>query len=429
MKDFLKNAAAAFLALLAGVVLAKYRPKVVMVTGSVGKTSTREAIKSALSTKFYVRGSQKSYNNEFGVPLTILGCTAPGRNLLGWLKLLKEAFALIFLPNHYPNLVVLEVGADRPGDLAKILNIATPDVVVVTRLPDVPVHVEAYATPEAVREEEFSPAYALAPGKPLIISADDEHAVRMAKRIPARVITSGEAEDAHFRVTAIRSYLENGLLNGVQGEVESKEGKRTIVVKGSIGEHQVLPVVAALAAASALGISLDEALSGLEKYVPPPGRGRIFNGKKGSVLIDDTYNSSPAAVEKALGTLSTFPGKGRRVAVLGDMLELGRYSVTEHARMGKIAVEVADMVVSVGIRAKVITDSARAAGFPQERLYSFDDSAAAASIMPDLVQEGDVVLIKGSQSIRTEKIVEALLADPMDAPRLVRQEREWKTRA
>src|SRR3989344_5744805 len=171
MKNVLKICVAFMLGFLAKVVIRRYRPRVGMVTGSVGKTSTKDAVAAMLERRFLVRKSEKSFNSEFGVPFTIFGVENPWDNPSAWFKVIKCALALVFLPNHYPNMLVLEVGADRSGDLARILRIVTPDAVVVTQLPEIPVHVEAYTSPEAVREEEFSPAYALAAGAPLVVCA------------------------------------------------------------------------------------------------------------------------------------------------------------------------------------------------------------------------------------------------------------------
>jgi len=426
MKNFLKATVAGLLAAVARLVIHKYQPKIVMVTGSVGKTSTKDALVAVLAARFYLRGSEKSYNSEFGVPLTILGAANPWMNPLRWFSVFKEAFALLVLPNHYPKLLVLEVGADRPGDLAKILRIATPDAVVVTRLPSVPVHVEAYATPAAVREEEFYPAYHLLPAAPLILPADDEHALLLAKGVPAHPISYGYAPGADMRLSTPDFYTEEGRVLGMQAHVHWKEEQGTIIIRDSVGKQQLLAAAAALAAAVALDIPFSEALAALAAYAPPPGRGRVFAGKNGSTIIDDTYNASPAAVLEALATLKSFPNATRRVAVLGDMLELGRYSVVEHERVGKLAAESADVIVGVGIRAHAIVDAASAAGVPAAHIFSYDDSASAAIALAGLIQAGDVILIKGSQSIRTERITEALLADPADRAKLVRQEKEWK---
>lgn len=449
MKKFLKMIVAGTLALLARAVVRRYRPYIVMITGSVGKTATKDAVAAVLATRFFVRKSDKSFNSEFGVPFTILGVKNPWGNPLAWVSIVKRSLALLILPNHYPNMLVLEVGADKSGDIARILRIATPDAVVITRLPDIPVHVEAYASPEGVREEEFSPAHELAAGAPLIIPVDDPYALDSAVRTPARIISYGAAEGAAVRISHAGFHETKGRVSGMQAKVmmsglpASKAGEeQNLIVKGSVGTTQLLPAAAALALAAAFEISFSEALAALESYEPPPGRGRLLAGKNGSIIIDDSYNASPVAVEEALETLKAFPlrpfstpsspeatkghskaTKGRRIAVLGDMLELGRYSVMEHERIGALASGSADIIVAVGIRARAFT-----AVKGNAEVMLFDNAHAAALALPTLVYAGDVVLVKGSQSIRTERIVEALLANPADSSLLVRQEKEWKRR-
>jgi len=424
MKNILKTIVAFFLGLFARAVLHKYRPTIVMITGSVGKTSTKDAVGEALTSRFLVRKSDKSFNSEFGVPFTILNVGNPWGNPFAWVEMIKNGLALLFLPNHYPTMLVLETGADKPGDLARILHIATPDAVVVTRLPDIPVHVEAYTSPEAVHEEEFSPAYALRGAAPLIIPADKSHFREMAERTPARILTYGIDSGGFVDATGINFSINRaGIVDGMRAQVAVAGQTGEIVVRGSVGRIQILPVAAAIATAQAFDIPLTDALKTLEGYVPPPGRGRLLGGTHESILIDDTYNSSPVAVEEALETLKDFPGAKRRIAVLGDMLELGRYSVQEHARIATLARKSADVVVAVGIRSRAFGQSKG-----KGELIFFDDSRIAAHKLPPLIQEGDVVLVKGSQSVRMERVVEALLADPNDSVRLVRQERQWKRR-
>ncbi len=422
MKSFLRSIVASSLAMLARVVIAKYKPIIVMVTGSVGKTSTKDAVAAALSRHYYLRASEKSYNSEFGVPLTILGAKNPWENASAWIKVFQEALALILLPNHYPRLLVLEVGADRPGDLAKILRVATPDAVVVTKLPDVPVHVEAYASPQAVRDEEFRPAYALGAGCPLIISSDDEHAVKMAQRLNANVVTVGYSE--HSSVHIGTPVFKDG---GMEASVHSCGNTYTLRAPNALGNAQLYAPAMALALATTLHTTADQALEGLSHYAPPPGRARVLKGITGATLIDDSYNSSPSAVAEALRGLSLVPGK-RRIAVLGDMLELGRYSVEEHQKIGRMTKEHADMLVTVGSRSQASQQAAIEAGMNPESVQGFGTSTEAAHALTELVQEGDVVLIKGSQGMRMERVVEVLLADPRDARLLVRQDKEWKRR-
>lgn len=424
MKNLCKYILVLLLAFAAKVVLHRYQPHIVMVTGSVGKTSTKDAVAAVLAARFFVRKSEKSFNSELGVPFTILGVGNPWSNPVEWLRVIRSAFALCILPNHYPNMLVLEVGADRPGDLARILRFATPDMVVVTRLPEIPVHVEAYASPEAVREEEFSPAYALSAGSPLIISSDDAYAGENASRTPAKIISYGMADDAQVHISSIDFYEEKGKVEGMNADVAIKGKKEKLVVKGSVGKTQILPIAAALATALSFGIPFSEAHKALESYEPPPGRGRLLNGKNNSIIIDDSYNASPAAVEEALATLKIFPHAKRRIAVLGDMLELGRHSVVEHERIAVLAGDSADVIITIGIRARAFGIAPNGA-----EIMQFDNARVAVDAISALVCEGDVILIKGSQSIRTERIVEALLANPTDASKLVRQEKKWRESA
>jgi UDP-N-acetylmuramyl pentapeptide synthase len=427
MKNLIKSIVAFKLGLCARIVLHRYQPHIVMVTGSVGKTSTKDAVAAVLTSRFFVRKSEKSFNSELGVPFTILGVGNPWSDPFAWFRIVRSALALCVLPNHYPNMLVLEVGADRPGDLSHILRFATPDVVVVTRLPEISVHVEAYASPEAVREEEFSPAYALSAGAPLIISSDDPYACDNASRTPAQVISYGMDASSRVYVSRIDFYEVGGVVEGmcacvtIKGLSTQKGEQGKLVVKGSVGKTQILPLAAALATALAFDISLSEALTSLDSYEPPPGRGRLLQGKNSSVIIDDSYNASPVAVEEALATLKIFPHAKRRIAILGDMLELGRHSVIEHERIASLASDAADVIVTIGIRARAFGIAPK-----NSEIMQFDTACAAAAALPSLIREGDVVLVKGSQSIRTERIVEALLANPTDASKLVRQEKKWK---
>lgn len=426
MKAFLKSLVAGSLAVLARAIVRKYRPKVVMVTGSVGKTSTKDAIAAALGARAFVRASAKSFNSEFGVPFTIIGVGNPWGNPLAWLRVYEEALALLLLPNHYPSLLVLEVGADRPGDLAKILRIALPDMVVVTRLPEIPVHVEAYATPEAVREEEFVPAYGLAPHAPLVISSGDPYAAAYAKRLPVTITTFGFEKGADVEVQESAVRAADGVV-GMEAQLCVKGECRTLPLTGAIGRPQLLAPAAAVAAAIALGYGVEDAVEGLASYESPAGRMRVMKGIGGSMLIDDSYNSSPAAAEESLMALKAVPAK-RRIAVMGDMLELGRYSVAEHERIGGFAAEHADMLVTVGVRSRAMADAAKTRGLSEDAVVSFTDAREAAEYLRGIVREGDAVLVKGSQSIRMERVTAALLANPADTAKLVRQEREWLRR-
>ena len=432
MRAFFRDLLASILAALARGVLRKYKPKIVMVTGSVGKTSTKDAVKAVLSQAFYLRSSKKNFNSEFGVPLTIFGMSDYWNGLRDWPKVIGEALALLMLPNHYPKVLVLEVGADRPGDLARILKIAMPDVVVVTRLPEMPVHVEAYATPAAVREEEFAPAYALLPGAPLIVSADDEFARALAAPLSAHVMTYGVSPDADVRVLSDSPLLEKGdgvWLAGMEGKLSIEGKEYTVPVRGAVGRPQLLAPTAAIAVGLSLGMKVPQILEGAAAYQPPPGRGRLLSGKHGSLILDDSYNASPAAVREALASLQiahSVARGSRRIAALGDMLELGRYSREEHERIGTEAAGKCDVLVAVGVRSREMAVAAKAAGMPEEAVHTFDTSHEAAVFLRDFIQKNDIILVKGSQSMRMERVCEAILQNPSDQKYLVRQDAIWK---
>lgn len=399
-----------------------------MVTGSVGKTSTKDAVAAVFSTTTTVRASEKSYNSELGVPLTILGVKNPWKNVLGWVGVFTMGIHLLLRKTDYPSLLVLEVGADRPGDLARILRFATPDAVVVTRLPDVPVHVEAYASTQAVKDEEFTPAYALSPNAPLILDCENEYALSMAKKTRATMHTFGLACTSDVSLSKVSVMEEKGRVTGMSALVTIDGTTYPLSLVGALGAHQLLAPAAALATARALGVPIAKALQGLKKYHSPLGRSHLLRGIRGSVLIDDTYNSSPAAAEEALRSLAQTPAQGRKIALLGDMLELGRYSIAQHIAIGEQAKEICDELVVVGKRSRATGDAALHAGMPESQVHFFDTARDASEWILDAATKGDLILIKGSQGMRMERIVEALLENKDDLQYVVRQEKEWKKR-
>lgn len=431
MKRILKTAVTWVVGVLAREIVRKYAPTVIMVSGSVGKTSTKDALYAVLKDHTKVRRSEKSYNSETGVPLTIIGEKNPWNDYLAWSRVIMRGVSLLLRTEPYPEYLILEVGADKPGDLAAILAIAQPDIVVITRLPEIPVHVEAYASPHATREEEFSPVHSLKEGGIAVLNLDDPFVVEFAKSVPKeRIAGYGTGKDAALRIsTSTITHDRKGYPTGLSVKLAERGAQATVKLPGTFGFHHAYPVAAAVATARALGIPLAEAVKGFDALVPPPGRGRILPGILGSVLIDDTYNASPVAIAASLDALETLAVPGRRVLVLGDMLELGTYSIAEHQKVGERAARTADVLITVGVRARAMCDAARAAGMNDARIHCFDDSRVASAEVPALIAAGDLVLLKGSQGVRLERITRALLADTADPTRsLPRQDAEWLSR-
>lgn len=419
-----------FLTLEARLVLRTYKPRVIAVTGSVGKTSIKDAIYAVLKNHAYVRKSEKSLNSEIGIPLTILGRPNAWNNPFLWIENLLEGLLLFFTRVEYPEWLVLEIGADRPGDIKSIAKWLPVDIAVITRLPEIPVHVEFFDSPEAVVAEKAALIEAILPGGALVLYADDERALTLKTRTRGtRVITFGFSKDADIRGEEVMIVEEKSRPIGMRARIVGPGGEASVSIVGAVGAHALLPLLAAAATAEALNLNLADTTTALAHYEPPPGRMRLVRGIKDTVIIDDSYNSSPAAATAALDTLSLISVPGRKIAVLGDMLELGRHSVTEHKKLGSHAVRVADMLLTVGFRAR---DSATAAldnGMEDKNILQFEDARVAGKELQNLLQPGDCVLVKGSQSMRMERVVEEIMAEPERASELlVRQDREWKKR-
>jgi UDP-N-acetylmuramoyl-tripeptide--D-alanyl-D-alanine ligase len=408
MKSILKKIIVEIVSFESRLVLKKYKPFIIAVTGSVGKTSTKDAIYTALSSTYNVRKSEKSFNSELGVPLTILGCPNGWSSLVVWMKNILHGLELIIFTNPYPKYLILEIGADRPGDIQQITSWLRPDISVITKVGKVAAHVEYFPNPEALAKEKAYLAKGLKKDGILILSADDE--------IVSKITAEQAKETIHFGL-ALNAKNISSSLTGMSMTLVIEGEEKTIQTKGVVGTHHVYPVIVAAIVAKKMGIPLDTIVKSLESHVSPRGRMNVLKGKNNITIIDDTYNSSPDAVYSALETLKELQG-ARKVAILGDMLELGKYAVEAHVKVGEAARQSANLVISVGLRSRGMNAQ-----------HHFNTSIEAAEKVPALLRDGDIVLVKGSQGIRMERVVKALL-DPSLNPKdyLVRQEPEWLSR-
>jgi UDP-N-acetylmuramoyl-tripeptide--D-alanyl-D-alanine ligase len=429
VKSIFKKIVVEILTWEAKIVLKKYNPKIIAVTGSVGKTSTKDAIFTVLSSFLFVRKSEKSFNSEFGVPLTILGVPNGWNNPFIWFKNMFEGLALIVLPNLYPKWLILEIGADAPGDILSVASWIRPDITVVTRLSKVPVHVEFFSTPEDIFKEKGYLVSALKRDGILIINSDDDDVLAFRSLVDNKSIlfgTSGPAEvvgaDFHIIYKEVGGMIEpNGIAFNVSHDMEHDE----IVIAGGLGVQQMYPALAAIAVGIALSLPLDKIANSFVHHHTSRGRMRILKGIKRSTIIDDSYNSSPVALEEALNTLKSIETSDRKIAVLGDMLELGIYSTEEHKKAGA-QVAFVDLLFTVGIRARGIAEGALDAGMSETKIFQYESSREAGIDLEIMMREGDVVLIKGSQGVRMERVVEEVMAESEHKERLlVRQDKEW----
>lgn len=412
------------------VVLRRYKPRIVAITGSVGKTSTKDAIFTALAPSCFVRKSEKSQNSEIGIPLTILGLQNAWSSPLGWLKNMVEGFALAFLLNTYPEWLVIEVGADRPGDIKSIARWLHPDVVVMTCIPDIPVHVEFFPTPGALAREKRYLVEGIKPDGVLVLNADDKRVHNIPHPSKGRVLRYGIAKDADVRGISHKISYRQGKPVGTLIKMAIKNKEHTLTLEGGLGLQHVYPLLAAAAVSHALNLDVEKYLGALTKHTPSAGRMRILPGVKETTIIDDSYNASPVALESALSVLHTIETTGKKIAVLGDMMELGMYSAYAHREAGKLIAKSADQLIAVGIRAQAFAEGAREAGMDAAAVQWFASTQEAGKPLELLLKEGDVVLIKGSQSMRMERLVEEVMAEPeKKGELLVRQDPMWLSKA
>ncbi len=428
MKKLFKNIVVAIITFEARMLLLRTRPKIIGITGSVGKTSTKDAIYSVITKKVHARKSEKSFNSEIGVPLTVLGLPNAWSNPFMWVKNIVDGAIVACFPGKYPEWLVLEIGVDRPGDIGAIVSWLKPDIVVLTRLPDVPVHVEYFASPEAVIAEKRQLVDALTPEGVFVFNNDDEKVVEIKNGVRQQSIGFSRYSLSPFTASADKVIYEKGVPAGLEFILTHDAEATVVSVPGSLGVQHAYSYAAAVAVGSLFGMSIQDSAYALRAHMPPPGRMRLIEGIKNTLIIDDTYNSSPVALKSALQTLKEIRTFGRKIAVLGDMMELGQYSVLEHEKVGHDVAEVADILFTVGVRARGIAEGALAMGMHESKIFQHEDARTAGKELEMMLESDDVVLVKGSQSIRAERIVEEIMAHPENAGELlVRQDSMWQS--
>ncbi len=430
MIRFLRQCIVFILTWEARLLLARQKPKIIAITGSVGKTTTKDAIYAALSSELHMRKSEKSFNSEIGVPLTILGLENAWNNPLKWLENIARGALQIVRKGDYPEWLVLEVGADRPGDIRRTARWLRPDIAVFTGVPEIPAHIEYFPSPESLMREKRALAEHLKSGGKLILNGDEVRTRELQTRFRGASVTYGLSDNNDFYSSHEEVAYDPDIPVGVRFRVNRNGASVPISISGALGSPRIYAALAALAVGEVVGVDLVTVAKGLAEWVPPPGRVRILKGVNDSIIIDDTYNSSPSAVVAALDTLKGVKAK-RRIAILGDMLELGRYSTDAHKKIGMYVPDCADLLITVGFRARAIAQAALDAGMKDEQIlqYELGESMRAGVELKESLAYGDIVLVKGSQGIRMEKTVYEIMADPELAEELlVRMDSEWRNR-
>jgi UDP-N-acetylmuramoyl-tripeptide--D-alanyl-D-alanine ligase len=342
------------------------------ITGSAGKTTTKEMIATLIATERRTHKSWGNFNNQIGAPL-----------------------CLDNVPDD-AEVVVSEMGMNHKGEIAQIAGLMRPDVGVYTNIG--PVHIEFFGTVEKIAEAKRELLENLREGGTVVVNNDNEHVVRISSDYAGPKVTYGIDHDADFHATNIR---ERGLL-GSHFTLGDRELDLALP-----GRHNLENLLAAIATARTVGISWDGIVRGVRNVKPAYHRGVIVEWR-GATIYDDTYNSNPYALKRALELMTQADVRGRRIAVIGDMLELGEQELQFHRDSGKAIPASIDVIVGVGKRTNALLEGAREAG--HANVHHFDDAQSAGEFLKNEIREGDLVLIKGSRGVGLDKIVTMLEA-------------------
>ena len=376
------------LQLVARGVIDAWGGPVVGITGSAGKTTTKDLTAHVLgATGRRVLRSRKNFNNELGVALSVLQMESGGATPSGF------------------DVAVLEMGMSMPGEIARHCRVAPPDVSVLTNV--APVHLEFMGSVEAIAAGKAQLVEGLKPGGTAVLNADDERVAAMrAKAAHAgRVVTYGLAESAEVRALG----LEAAGVGASRFRLRTPGGEAEVLLPMH-GRHNVMNALAAAAVADVFGVGAAETAAALSTAAPSEMRGEVLRFREGFTVVDDSYNSNPRSLlSMAEAVAQGGEGVGRRIVVAGEMLELGAEGAALHREAGR---EMAGYGIDVlwGVRglARELVEGARAAGMARSATGFFESSVEAAAEIVGYVRPGDLVLVKGSRGVHTEKVVEAL---------------------
>ncbi len=352
---------------------------VIALTGSAGKTTTKECIAAFLQTRYSVVRNKGNLNNHIGLPISLM-------------QLVDR-----------PQMAVMELGMNHAGEIRTLVSIAEPDVRVFTNVGDA--HLEYFGSRDAIADAKAEIFEGAEAATRLVCNADDPLIMARQPRFAGRTITFGIDAAADVRATAV----EDLGIDGSRAHVRTSKGERDVATP-LIGRGNLQNVLAATAVAVELGVPLDEIVTAAARLEPAAHRGVVVRLGSGITLIDDSYNASPRAVEQSLDILARDTRASRRVAVLGEMLELGAHAAALHERCGQLAAAARlDRLLTVGgPAARTLADAAIAAGMPATAVQYVQTSDEAAGLLGQLLRAGDLVLVKGSRGIRTDIVVDRI---------------------
>lgn len=413
------------LRLVSQAILWRHKPIVIAITGSVGKTMTKDIVAHGLSSVTDVCKSQKNFNTDFGVPLSIIEGENPNGKVLAWFNIILKGIS-VFLKSEYHKVLVLEVGTRFPGDIPRIAKWLRPNISIITHIPDVPVHIEFFESRDHIVDEKSALAKYTRTGGTVLLNYDSEYVYKIAENSKHPVMSIGFNLGADVRATNIKRILTNDGQYGLEFIVNCKNKIFPVTVPGFVANHQIYGVLFAIAVADILGYDVEQVGMAMSTLKPTAGRLRPLVGVRNTLILDDSYNASPAAMEAAIETLKMIDVPGSKIAVLGDMLDLGKMTMDVHNLVGTILKDNTDYVFLVGPRMEYAYQSAIKSKYLKSRIFHFEKPLDVLSHLEKVMKSGDAILVKGSQGMRMEKLVAELIEDKENIKNLIaRQDDEW----
>ena len=396
MKNFFKTGLELILKNLSRKILNKSNAEIIGVTGSVGKSSTKEAIFRVLngSEKYVgrVNKSEENLNNEIGLPLSILGFKK-GPIAWQWPGVIIVSLFRSIIPALNPlkniSILVLEYASDKPGDIKYLTSIARPKIAVVTNIGEA--HLEFYQDINQIALEKSMLVKVLNDDGYAILNSDDDYVWRMGLSSKAQVTYFGTNDKAMIKAANIHTSL-----NGTSFDVSSNNENKKVTMK-IVGKHHVYSALAAIAIGKIYKIKLEESIKSLANFDSLPGRDKIIKGINGSLIIDSSYNANLSSTKAMLETFKNIKSPGRKIAILGDMCEMGEISKKAHKEIGEMSKKIAGKLIAVGSTSKLMKAD-----------KWFDRSQEAAEYMKNKIKKGDIILVKGSHAMEMEKIIKIL---------------------
>lgn len=402
-------------------ILHKYKPEVVAVSGSVGKTSAKEAIFSVLRAKYpkagVIRKNDKNYNNEFGLSFTVIGVNAPKRNPFKWIFVFLKAFIISRFFAHYPKVLILELGVDRPGDMDVLTEVVKPHIAVLTTVGIS--HLQNFKNEQQIFDEKRKIFKHLGSNDYAIINQDDPKVRTASSALNSKVLTYGFDSSADLWIDGYTAIYEKGGNYGSVFTLKYLGEKEEIFLPNTIGVQHVSAAACAAAVGIASGMDLSQISAALRYYKAEPGRMRVVAGEYGTIVLDDTYNAAPLSTHTALRELSRFPA-AHKIAVLGDMLELGTESEAAHINIANELSKLnLDSVIFVGPEMRLAYEHLKRTGFESQSIQWFKSAVLAIAEARRLLAGNTVMLVKGSRGMQMDRVVRAVMRDKEQANRLL----------